>query len=63
VAVDLRGTRAGVDRVTADDLGLMVDASGRGPGEYDVEVRVSDLPGITVESLTPATVKLRLVRP
>jgi YbbR domain-containing protein len=61
--VDLRGTRAGVERVTADDLGLMVDAAGRGPGEYDVEVQVGDVPGVTVERLTPATIRLRLVRP
>lgn len=63
VAVELRGTRASVDRITADDLGLMVDAAGRGPGEYDVDVRLSDVPGVTIEAVTPSTVKLRLVRP
>ena len=63
VTLDVRGTRAGVNGLTAADLSATVDAAGRGPGEYDVEVQVATLPGVTVESVTPNPIKLRLSRP
>jgi YbbR domain-containing protein len=63
VAIDLRGTRAGIDRMTGEDLDVMVDAAGRGPGEYDLEVQVGSVPGVILEGVAPTKVKLRVIRP
>ena len=63
VTLDVRGTRASIDRLTSGAMSATVDAAGRGPGEYDVEVQVASLPGVTVETIAPNTIKLRLSRP
>jgi YbbR domain-containing protein len=63
VTVDVRGTRASIERLTSADLSATVDAAGRAAGEYDVSVQVASLPGVTVDTVAPGTIKLRLSRP
>jgi YbbR domain-containing protein len=60
VAVTLRGTAASMRALTVDAVAVEVDAARVPLGDRDVEVRVSVAPGLTVEAVTPRSVKLRV---
>jgi len=63
VAVTVRGTQAAVTSLTPVALDAQVDAAGLQPGDHRPEVRVRAPQGVTVESITPATLGLRIAKP
>jgi len=62
VTLSLRGTEQGVKSASRDNLDVHVDAAGLGAGDHQVEVRTGPLQGFTVESVAPATLRLRVTR-
>jgi YbbR domain-containing protein len=60
VTVTLRGTEAAVRDLTAEALDAQVDAAGLPPGEHEVQVRLRAGPGLTIEAISPETLRLRI---
>lgn len=60
VAVMVRGTDDALQTLTASALVAHVDAAGAGAGEREFEVQVRAGPGLTVASVTPRVVKVRV---
>ena len=58
----LRGSRQGVNRVSASDVNAYVDLEGLGLGEYALPVRVDASQDAGVARINPATVQVRIVR-
>ncbi len=59
--VQLSGPRRIVEGLSSAQIVLTADLSGRGAGEHTAALKPSELPqGVTVESLTPATVRVVL---
>jgi YbbR domain-containing protein len=63
VSVGVRGTPPGVAAATAEGLDVHVDGGGLAPGDHEVEVRTRAGEGLTVDSITPRTVRLRITKP
>lgn len=63
VEVTVRGTRETVTMLTAASIDAQIDASGRGIGDHDVEVRARAPEGLGIDGVKPATVRLRVSRP
>jgi YbbR domain-containing protein len=62
VAVTVRGTQDAVSALTPDVLDAQVDAAGLPPGDHAVEVRVRAGQGVTIEGITPQSLRLRIVK-
>lgn len=62
VAVTVRGTREAVRSLTPAGLDVQVDAAARQPGDHGVEVRVRAGQGLTIEAVTPQTLRLRIAK-
>ena len=60
IAVMVRGTDEALQTLTASALVAHVDAAGATAGERELEVQVRAGPGLTVASVTPRTVKVRV---
>lgn len=60
VTVTLRGTEAAVRDLTAEALDAQVDATGLPVGDHSVQVRVRAGPGLTIEAITPETLRVRI---
>jgi YbbR domain-containing protein len=60
VAVTLRGTTEALRELTAAAVTVHVDADGARPGDKDLEVQVQSAPGITIASVIPRWVRLRV---
>src|SRR5688572_15700491 len=60
VTVTVRGTDAAVRTLTSEALDAQVDATGLGPGEHAVEVRVRAGQGLTIEQISPESLRLRI---
>lgn len=63
VTVRLYGPKLALDRLDPAALGLHVDASGRGPGRYLLDVQYTAPPGIEVLSVAPSAVEVILSGP
>lgn len=62
VTVRLYGPKLALDRLDPAVLDVRVDASGRGPGRYLLEVQYDTPPGITVLSVNPSAVEVVISR-
>jgi YbbR domain-containing protein len=62
-SVQVRGTQAAIDAVTPDAVQARVNVAGLKEGDHDVGVQVQTRQGLTVQSIVPATVKLRISKP
>lgn len=62
IAVTLRGTKAAVGDLTAAMVAAEVDAAGRPAGDFEVEANVHSAMGVSVESVTPRTLRLRITK-
>ena len=62
VAVTVRGTADGLRELTAAALTAHVDAAGAPAGDRDLEVQVQAPPGITVETVVPRRVRVRVAK-
>jgi YbbR domain-containing protein len=60
VSLQLRGTDDVLRTLTAASMPAFVDAAGLSAGEQDVEVQVRGLPGVTIATISPRTVRLRV---
>jgi YbbR domain-containing protein len=60
VVVALKGTRDAIQAVTAESVEAHADASGLAAGDHVVEVKVQAGPGLTVESIAPRSVRVRI---
>lgn len=63
VTVTVRGTQQGVRDLTAEAMEATADASGLGPGDHKVAVRLRTAPGLTIERIAPEAVRLRITKP
>jgi hypothetical protein len=59
-SITVKGTQDTIDALRADTLRAMVDAAGLGIGEHVVPVRTRAPAGLTIESVRPETVRLRI---
>ncbi|HXG89466.1 MAG TPA: CdaR family protein [Vicinamibacterales bacterium] len=62
ITVTVRGTQVASSSVTVESLDAHVDASGLGVGEHAVDVRVRAGQGLTVEAVTPESLRLRIIK-
>jgi YbbR domain-containing protein len=60
VTVSFRGTESSVKALTAEALDAQVDAIALQPGDHEVQVRVRAGQGLTIESINPETLRLRI---
>ena len=60
VALGLKGTREDIETARAESVRAQVDVAGLSPGEHTVDVKVQERLGLTVESITPRTVRVRI---
>ena len=60
VTVTLRGTEAAVKELTAESLDAQVDAAGLAAGDHAVQVRIRAGQGLTIEAISPETLRLRI---
>lgn len=63
VSVSVRGTKRGVAAMTPDALDAYVDATALAPGTHELPVQVPVTVGINIQSISPRTVRLRIVKP
>lgn len=63
VTVSVRGTQQAIRDLTVEALHATVDASGLGPGDHKVPVRLRTVPGFTIEQIAPEAVRLRITKP
>lgn len=63
VAVMIRGTESAVLSLTPESLDAQVDARGLPAGEHAVEVRIRAGQGLTIEGISPESLRLRIVKP
>jgi YbbR domain-containing protein len=62
VSVTVRGTQQTVANLTADAVDASVDAAGLGAGDHNVAVRTRAAQGLSIERVSPETVRLRIVK-
>jgi YbbR domain-containing protein len=60
VTLGVKGTEDAIRNLTLGHVHAQVDAGGLPPGEHDVEVHVLVPQGLTVETIVPPTVRLRI---
>jgi hypothetical protein len=60
VTLTVRGTDQGVGAISAEGIDVHVDAAGLTVGEHQVDVRTRSAPGLTVESISPQSLRLRI---
>lgn len=60
VSISLKGTRDAVQPLTSDSVAAVVDLSGLKPGEHVVEVKVQTIQGVSIESVVPNIVRVRI---
>jgi YbbR domain-containing protein len=63
VEVTVRGTADAVNALTGAGLEASVDASSLGPGAHPVGVRIKPGQGLSIESIRPSTLRLRVAKP
>ena len=62
VSAGVRGTQQTVKELALDAVDASVDASGLSVGDHEVTVRLRAAQGLTVERVTPETVRLRIAK-
>jgi YbbR domain-containing protein len=63
VAIGLKGTREDIETATAAAIQAQVDVAGLAPGEHSVDVNVQARLGLTIESIAPRAVRVRISKP
>jgi YbbR domain-containing protein len=63
VSIGLKGTREDIETATAEAIQAQVDVAGLAPGEHSVEVNVQARLGLTIESIAPRSVRVRISKP
>ena len=63
VAIGLKGTREDVETATTEAIEAQVDVAGLPPGEHTVDVKVRARVGLTIDSIMPPSVRVRISKP
>ena len=62
ISATVRGTKTVLRDLTGPMVAAEVDAAGKPPGDYDVDVTVHSAEGVSVESVTPRKLRLRIAK-
>ena len=62
LTVTLHGTRGVIRDLSLQLVAAEVDATGRQPGEHQVDVEVHSVEGVTIDDVTPRAVRLRITK-
>jgi YbbR domain-containing protein len=62
ITATVRGTKSVLRDPAAPMVAAEVDAAGKPPGDYDVDVTVHTVEGVAVESVTPRKLRLRIAK-
>ena len=62
VTVTLHGTRSVIRELSLQLVAAEVDAAGRQPGEYRVDVQAHSVQGVTIDDVTPRAARLRVTK-
>ena len=62
ITATVRGTRTALRDLAGPMVAAEVDAAGKLPGDYDVDVTVHSAEGVSVESVTPRKLRLRIAK-
>lgn len=63
VTIGLKGTREAIQSLADDAVQARVDLAGLTPGDHTVDVKVQARQGLSVESVVPRTVRVRITQP
>jgi YbbR domain-containing protein len=63
LSISLKGTRETVQALTSESIAALVDVAGLPVGEQFVEVKVQTIQGVTIESVAPRNVRVRISQP
>jgi YbbR domain-containing protein len=63
VSLTVKGTRDATEALTPESVRAQADVLGLPPGDHTVEVDAQVEAGLTVESITPRAVRLRISKP
>lgn len=63
VSITVMGTREAMQQLTVEAVAAMIDATGLSPGDHVVDVKTQVEQGVTVESMTPRNVRVRISQP
>jgi YbbR domain-containing protein len=63
ISITVKGTRDATEALTTDSVPARADVAGLPPGEHSVNVDARVEPGLTIESITPRAVRLRISKP
>jgi YbbR domain-containing protein len=63
ISVGLKGTREDIETATPEVIQAQVDVAGLAPGEHTVEVKVRARVGLTIDAITPPSVRVRITKP
>lgn len=63
VSVSVRGTAEAIKALTPEAIEAHVDAAGLTPGDHSAGVQARTIPGVRVEALSPASVRVRVSKP
>ena len=62
ITATVRGTKSVLRDLTGPMVAAEVDAAGKPPGDYDVDVTVHSAEGVSVEGVTPRRLRLRIAK-
>ena len=62
VSVTVHGTRSAIRDLSPQLVSAEIDASGRPPGEYQVDVQAHSAQGVSIDTVTPRSVRLRVTK-
>jgi YbbR domain-containing protein len=63
ISVGVKGTRDAVSSLTGEGIDAQVDAAGLSPGDHSVEVKVFVPQGLSIETMTPRSLRVRISKP
>lgn len=60
IQVTIKGTQADLGKVAKEDIKLYLDFESLEEGFHEMKVQTETIPGITIEAITPETIRLKL---
>ena len=63
LSITVMGTREAIQQLTVEAVAAMIDATGLSPGDHVVDVKTQVEQGVTVESMAPRNVRVRISQP
>lgn len=63
LSITVMGTREAIQQLTVEAVAATIDATGLSPGDHVVDVKTQVEQGVTVESMAPRNVRVRISQP